>query len=463
MKIQFLGAVRTTTGSMHLIESGGKNILLDCGLYQGKRKEAFERNRNFPFNPEDIDACVLSHAHIDHSGNLPTFVKKGYPGNIYSTPATAGLCEIMLMDSAHIQEQDVRFVNKKRKKQGKNLFEPLYVKEDAGEALKRFETADYEKPAKISDNIELEFTDAGHILGAGIVTLRIKENNTVKNLLFTGDIGRCDMPILKNPVVPDGADAVITESTYGDRLHEPELDVEESLKEIIVKVEKRGGRIIIPSFSVGRTQQIIYILNRLDSDGKIPSIPVYVDSPLSTRATEVYMEHPDCYDDETQKWIREGNRPFEYKTLRYVRNVEESKSLNDKKGPMIIISASGMCEAGRILHHLAHSVEDEKNMVLITGYQARHTLGRRILNGESRIKIFGDEYDLKAEVGLINALSAHADKDGLLSAVKEMGENVKKVFIVHGEEDANRSLASEIKKLKRGEVIIPRPGESFEV
>lgn len=463
MKIKFLGAVRTTTGSMHLINANGKNILLECGLYQGRRKEAFERNRNLPFNPEDIDSCVLSHAHIDHSGNLPTLVKKGYGGRILSTPATASLCEIMLMDSAHIQEQDVRFVNKKRARQGKNPFEPLYLKEDAQEALSRFSTVKYNFPEKISEGIELEFTDAGHILGSAIVTLRIDENGVNKNILFTGDLGRSDMPILKNPRIPEGADFVITESTYGDRLHEKEQDVEEIVKNIIIKAEKRKGRIIIPAFSVGRTQQIIYIINKLDSKGEIPSIPVFVDSPLSTKATEIYMKHTDCYDEETREWIKKGSRPFEYKELRYVKDVAESKALNEKEGPLVIISASGMCEAGRILHHLAHSVENEKNFVLITGYQAHHTLGRRILEKEPKIKIFGDEFNLRAEVDVINALSAHADRDGLIRALKGMGEGMEKIFIVHGDEEANFSLAAEAKKLGSGEVIIPVEGETFNV
>ncbi len=463
MNIEFLGAVRTTTGSMHLISANGKKILLDCGLYQGRRKEAFERNRNFPFKPDEIDICVLSHAHIDHSGNLPTLVKKGYKGRIYSTPATAGLCEIMLLDSAHIQEQDVRYVNKKRAKQGKNLFEPLYETPDAREALKRFSVVDYESPVKITDGIELEFTDAGHILGSAIVTLNIEENGRRKKILFTGDLGRKDMPILKNPVIPDGVDIVITESTYGNRLHENETDVEETFKNLINKAVKRKSKIIVPSFSVGRTQQIVYILNKLDSASSIPEIPVYVDSPLSTRATEVYMEHPDCYDQTTSEWIKRGNKPFEYRGLRYVEDVKESKKINAAPGPMIVISASGMCEAGRILHHLAHSVEDKNNIVLITGYQAQHTLGRRIVEKSEKIKIFGDEYTLSAEVELINALSAHADKDGLLEALKQMGPQVEKVFIVHGDEDANQSLAGEITDIKAGGVIIPMPGEKFEV
>ncbi len=463
MNIKFLGAVRTTTGSMHLLEAAGKKILLDCGLYQGRRKEAFEINRNFSFKPADIDLCVLSHAHIDHSGNLPTLVKNGYAGKVFATPATRDLCEIMLLDSAHIQEQDVRFVNKRRKKEGKNLFEPLYEREDAEEVLGRFSPVDYESPAEIADGISLEFTDAGHILGAAIVTLTVKENGSARKLLFTGDLGRKDMPILKNPVIPEGANIVITESTYGNRLHESEVDVEETLKKLVIRAVEKKSRMIIPSFSVGRTQQIVYILNKLDAEGGIPEIPVYVDSPLSTKATKVYMDHPDCYDDETRKWIAEGNRPFEYRGLRYTQDVEESKSLNDARGPMIIISASGMCEAGRVLHHLARAVEDEKNIILITGYQAEHTLGRRIVNREEKIKIFGDEYSLRAEVAEINALSAHADKKDLVEAVGMMGGRVEKIFVVHGDEEANEALAAGIRKENGAEIIIPHPGDSFDV
>ncbi len=463
MDIRFLGAVRTTTGSMHLVEAGRKKILLDCGLYQGRRKEAFEKNRNFPFYPGDIDFCVLSHAHIDHSGNLPSLVKQGYGGSILSTPATADLCRIMLLDSAHIQEQDVSFVNKRRASQGRKLFEPLYEREDALETLERFETLEYESPGKLCDGISVEFYDAGHILGSALTMLSFNSGAGRKKILFTGDLGRKDMPILKNPVVPAGADTIITESTYGDRLHQKETDVEDTLKNLVRRVAKRKSRLIIPAFSVGRTQQIVYILNKLNSEGLIPTVPAFVDSPLSFRATEVYAARTECYDDITREQIEKGNSPFEYRGMRYIKDVEESKKLNDVRGPVIIISASGMCEAGRILHHLAHSAEDENNIILITGFQARNTLGRRLLKKEPKIKIFGDEYNLRAEVEVINALSAHADKDALLEAVKAAGGNSAEVFIVHGEEEASESLAEALKGRGAKNVKIPRPMQCFEV
>ncbi len=461
MELQFWGAVRTTTGSMHILSAGDSRILLDCGLYQGRRKDAFEKNRNFPFDVSGIDHCLLSHAHIDHSGNIPTLVKKGYRGEIFATSATADLCEIMLLDSAHIQEHDVKFVNKKRAAQGKNLFEPLYVKEDAAIALKRFRALEYETPHRVSDGVVVTCHYAGHILGAAIISIEIKENGAGKKVVFSGDIGRKNMPILRNPAVPDDAEIVIIESTYGNRLHEKEEDVEKILKGIIERVLRRRSKLIIPAFSVGRTQQIVYILNRMYSGKKIPAVPIYVDSPLSTKATDVYMSHPECYDEQTQKWITEGNAPFCFKTLNYVSSAQESKKLNVTKGPMIVISASGMCEGGRILHHLAHAVEDEKNIILITGFQAGNTLGRRIFKKEPRIKIFGDEYSLRSEVEVINALSAHSDRDELLDWLKSMGKKVRKVFIVHGEEEAGNSMKEAINSLGIDDVVIPQPGESF--
>ncbi len=463
MKITFWGAARTTTGSMHLLSIDGMNVLLDCGLFQGRRKEAFEINRNLPFDGASIDACVLSHAHIDHSGNLPSLVKSGFSGPIHATSATADLCEIMLMDSAYLQEKDVEYVNKKRSRQGKNPFEPLYSAEDVKKALDLFAAAPYESPFEVVPGLEVTFHDAGHILGAATVEIQFEGKNGPKRMLFTGDMGRRDMPILRDPVQVRGVDYLLTESTYGDRLHPPEEDVMDRLEELCRQTERNGSRLLIPAFSVGRTQQLLYYLHELYREERLCNIPVYVDSPLSTKATKVYENHEECYDRDMLHHLRNDNNPFALDTVSYVTETADSKALNGMPGPVIIISASGMCEGGRILHHLKNSVEDENNTILIVGYQAEHTLGRRLVHKESPIKIFGEEYELRADVRSIQALSAHADRDEMLDYFRQMGPEVECAFVVHGDPDQQEPFAGKLEKLGAKKVVIPEKGQSFEI
>jgi metallo-beta-lactamase family protein len=463
MRIHFFGAVRTTTGSMHLMEVAGRRLLLDCGLYQGKRKEAFEWNRHLPFAPGSIDACILSHAHIDHSGNLPTLVKGGFRGPIIATPATRDLSEIMLLDSAHLQEKDVEYVNKVRRRQGKNPFEPLYVAEDAQRAVRQFVPLPYAEAKEIFPGVTLTLQDAGHILGAATVTLDLAETSGKCRLLFTGDLGRPHMPILRDPVVVHDVDVLITESTYGDRLHPPGEDVKQELLGFCQRVLSRSSRLLIPAFSVGRTQQVLYFLHELWEEGRLPDIPVYVDSPLSTKATEVYEKHPECYDQDMMKLLAHSQEAFTFGRVTYVADVEESKQLNDRKGPMIIISASGMCEGGRVLHHLAHSIGDERNVILIVGFQAENTLGRRLLQRQSPVRIFGEPYELKAEVDSILALSAHADRSEFQDYFRAMGPRFKQAFAVHGELEQAEALAHTLRALGAQKALVPQPGDTFEL
>ncbi len=463
MKLQFFGAVRNTTGSMHVLEVRGKRILLECGLFQGKRKEAFERNRNFPLDVRSLDLCVLSHAHIDHSGNLPVLVKQGFDGPIMATPATRDLCEIMLADSAHLQVQDVAYVNKKRIQQGKNPFEPLYEPDDVPPTLRAFKPLRYGQPVELTPHVTLTFEDAGHILGSASVQLDIRENGSRRRLFFTGDMGRRDMPILDDPDVVHDVEVLITESTYGNRLHPRRQDVKETLAALCRQVLRDQSRLLIPAFSVGRTQQILYFLSELFEEGAIDGLPTYVDSPLSTKATQVHRRHPECYDEETTERLRKGDDPFAFPSLTYVSDVEESKRLNSMRGPVLIISASGMCEGGRILHHLKHTVEDERNVILIVGYQAENTLGRRIVEKLSPIKIYGDPYELRAQVRTINALSAHADHDELISYAKDMGPEVDHAFVVHGESEASDRLAADLQELGARNVLVPEEGQTYDL
>ncbi len=463
MKITFIGAVQTVTGSMHLLEVNGKRILLDCGLYQGKRKIAFELNRNFPFDPASIDILTLSHAHIDHSGNIPTLVKMGFNGKIFATSATVDLCEIMLLDSAHIQEKDVEFVNKKRIKQGKNLFEPLYNQDDAKRALEHFIPVPYEKKVELFSNVEITYHDAGHLLGSAITTIDVTENGSKKRLVFTGDLGRKGMPILKDPTPIHNIDYLITESTYGDRIHLPEQDVKAHLADLIMKIALNRSKLIIPAFSVGRTQTLIYFLNQLYNEGKIPPVPIFVDSPLSTKATEIFCRHEDCFDTETLEMMMTGVNPFTFKTLKYIQETDDSKRLNQMDGPMVIISASGMCESGRILHHLANSIENRRNIILIIGFQAENTLGRKLVDGEKDVRIFGDEYRVMASVEVIDALSSHPDKNEFIEYFDNIKTKLDGVFVVHGELSQSEALAKSIESRYNCTAIVPSPGDTVQI
>jgi len=463
MKLTFYGAARTTTGSMHLIEANGARVLLDCGLYQGRRKKAFHRNRDLPAAITSADVCVLSHAHIDHSGNLPSLLKRGFAGRIVMTPPTRSLCEIMLADSAYLQVQDVKYVNKKRRRQGKNPFEPLYTPEDVPPVLASARVLPYGETIELAPGVALTFLDAGHLLGSAFTRLDVTENGKTRRLLFTGDMGRAAMPILKDPVVVRDVDVLITESTYGNRAHPTRQDVQQELARLCAHVLEQKSRLVIPSFSVGRTQQVLYFLNELDTQGRLDNLPVFVDSPLSSRATEIHRRHTECYDEETAALVRRGDDPFRFRNLTLVTDVEDSKRLNRMPGPVVIISASGMCEGGRILHHLKHAVGDERNVVLIVGYQAQHTLGRRIVEHVSPIRIFGEEFELRAQVCKINALSAHADCREMEAYFQQMGAAVAHAFVVHGEEEPAEAIGALLRKMGARNVRIPERGDSFEI
>ena len=456
MKIQFLGAARTVTGSMHLLHINGYRILLDCGLFQGRRAEANERNKNFPFDPKSIDAVILSHAHIDHSGNLPNLVKQGYNGPIYSTPATRDLCEIMLADSGHLHEKDAEYLNKKRRKNHEPPIEPLYTADDAVKTLEYFREIPYEKEFDVLKNVTAKFTDAGHILGSASIRIASKERGTMQTLGFSGDIGRWNMPIIKDPMFMGDVESLITESTYGGKLHDPPEDMERLLTADLERTINRGGKVIVPAFSVGRTQDLVFTLHKLFDKGILPRIPIYIDSPLAINATEIFKKHRECFDEETYQHIAQHHDPFGFMRLQYVRSAEASKQLNDKKEPCMIISASGMCEAGRILHHLANNIQDSRNTVMIVGYCAEHTLGKRLVDREEEVNILGATYKRKAEVVVHNSFSAHADNYDLLKYINRFDKrHLQKIFVVHGEIERSTSLQNGLKEIGFTNVEIP--------
>lgn len=461
MEIQIFGAAKTVTGSMHLISVEDQRILLECGLFQGRRQEAFERNRDLPFDPASIDAMVLSHAHIDHSGNIPSLVKQGFQGNIYCTHATQDLAGVMLRDSAHIQEKDAEFVNKRHQKKGLARVQPLYTMRDAEKCLNHFIGIGYGREIPIGNGIRLTFQDAGHILGSAVVVLDLSENGQSRRLVFTGDLGRKHLPIIKDPVQVDEADVFITESTYGNRLHDPVEDMKSELKNVVDRTVQRGGRIVVPSFSVGRTQELVYFLHDLFNEGALPEIPIYVDSPLSVNITEVFRMHPECFDEETRdEFLAHHQDPFGFYRLRYIRHVEESKKLNASQEPCLIISASGMCESGRILHHLKNNVGDPKNTVLIVGFMAEHTLGRRLVERHPEIKIFGEAHSLEAEVIVMNGFSAHADRNELLEYFDGLHKDrLRHAVVVHGESEQSESLADAIRGKGMENVHVPDRGD----
>lgn len=463
MKIQFHGAARTVTGSCHLVEVGTSRILLDCGLFQGHRKEAFERNRSFAFDPSSIDAVVLSHAHIDHSGNLPTLVLRGFTGRIHATRATQDLCGWMLRDSAHIQERDVVYVNKKRRRKKQKPFEPLYTLADAERALTHFQGARYDREIEVAPGIRVTFRDAGHILGSASCELRIDDRGRERVLLFTGDIGRPNRPILRDPVPPRRADILISESTYGDRLHGPPEDVERHLERVVRETFDRGGKVLIPAFSVGRTQRVVYHLHDLFRSGRLPPVPIFVDSPLSANVTEVFRAHPECFDEEMLEQIENHGDPLGFRRLTYIRDVEASKALNELHIPCVIIAASGMCEAGRVLHHLKRIAPDKRNTILVVGFMAEHTLGRRIAERAPVIKVYGEEYPLEAHVESISGLSAHGDRDEILAFLGKLERPPERTFLVHGEEHAAEALAGELGARGFREIAIPKRQEKFKL
>jgi len=470
MEITFWGAVQTVTGSMHELRVNGKRLLLDCGLYQGRRKEARERNATLPFPASSVDSVVLSHAHIDHSGNLPSLAKSGYEGPIYATRATVDLCSKMLPDSGHIQEKDAEFVNKRQRRRrgfdpnsSEDAVEPLYTIADVERTLPLFQEVAYRAQREIAGGLLYEAYDAGHLLGSSAMVLEHRGNGKSVRLAFSGDVGRQGMPILRDPEPLPPVDYLILESTYGDRLHKQEEIVIAKLARVVNRTVGRGGRIIVPAFSIGRTQQLVLMLHQLTLKGEIPEIPIFVDSPLAVNATEVYRRHSECFDEETAKFLWAGDEPFGFGSLRYVRDVQESKALNDYRGPFLVISASGMCEVGRILHHLRNNIEDPRNTVLIPGFQAAHTLGRRIVERQREVPIFGQPMRLRAEVVTFNELSAHADQRDLIRWIRPLAKTLKKVFLVHGEVPQASSLAAMIRETYGIEAVIPARGDNFEL
>lgn len=465
MKITFLGAAQTVTGSMHLLEVNGAGILLDCGLFQGRRQESLERNRNLPFDPRTLDAMILSHAHIDHSGNIPNLVAGGYRGPIYATWATRDLCSAMLLDSGHIQESDVTYVNKKRRRQGLAPVEPIYTVAEARASLRHIVGVDYRKPFAVAPGVEAAFYDAGHILGSAITVLDVREDGRSYRLCFSGDLGRRHLPVLRDPEVVPDVECLIIESTYGNRLHDTPLKAAEQLCQVIRETYERRGKIIIPAFAVGRTQDVVYDLHKLVENGCLPSLPVYVDSPLATNVTKIFRNHPECYDDEMRELLQAKEDPFGFCRLQYTRSVEESKALNHVSEPCVIISASGMCEGGRILHHLKNNVGDPSNTILFVGFQAPNTLGRKLVDGLKEVPIFGDPYPVRAQVHSIDGYSAHADREELLGYFRKLaGEGrVERVFCVHGDPDACEALAARLSKAGVPSVMVPRRGQTVEL
>jgi len=456
MRIHYFGATRTTTGSMYLLEINGKRLLLECGLFQGRRDETMNRNRTFPFNPKHVDAVVISHAHIDHCGNLPNLCLHGFEGNIYCTFATRDLASIMLEDSAHIQVADAAFVSRKRAEKGQPPVEPLYRPVDAEKAVRQFVGINYDRPFPILDGVTVTFRDAGHILGSAQVVLDINEHEKKFRYLFSGDVGRGGDDILRDPERVENVDYLQIESTYGARVHEPKADANAIVGKLVRDTLERNGKVIIPSFAVGRTQQIVYTLHQLTLAGQMPRVPIFVDSPLSVSATEVFRLHPECFNESVYKFLREKENPFGMENLTYIREVSHSMKLNDLKDPCIIISASGMAEAGRIRHHLKNNIGDPKNLVLFVGYCAEHTLGAQILAHQSPVNIFGDPYPVRAQIASLDSFSGHADKNELSRYVQGISGNIKKICVIHGEEEQALAFGEALRGLKpQAQVIVP--------
>ncbi len=463
IRISSFGAAGEVTGSMHLVQVGDKRLVLDCGLFHGRRAETNTKNREHCVEPAAIDAVILSHAHIDHSGRLPLLVRDGYARYIYSTPATKDLCAIMLADSGHIHEEDARYVNKKRARKGEPPIEPLYVQQDAVNAMPLFCGQTYGETFEPIPGVTARLFEAGHMLGSAGIHLQIERTGKRPlSLVYTGDVGRPQMPLLRDPAPLPDCDVLICESTYGDRETEDIGQAKQRLCEIVGKTIERGGKVIVPAFSVGRTQVIVYYLNQLFHEGRLPKVPVFVDSPLSISATEVFRRHPDCFDREARAFNHKTNGDlFDGDCCIYTRSVEESKQINELKEPCIILSASGMCETGRILHHLANNISDHRSTILIVGFQAMHTLGRRLVEKAKEVRIFGEPYEVRARVAAINGFSAHSDRHELDALVRPQAKGCRKALVVHGEPDQAGAFATRMQQmgfrsvntLKRGEHI----------
>jgi metallo-beta-lactamase family protein len=467
MKINFVGADQNVTGSKHLIQTDGYNLLLDCGLYQGKRDESIKINSTLPFDAKEIDAVILSHAHLDHCGTLPILIKNGFVGKIYCTPATAEIAKYILADSAEIQKQDCLYFNNHLQQNEKEIF-PIYTTDDVQKVVEHFEPIDYFKQSnqwtQLNENIKFKLYDAGHILGSSIIFLEIKENEITKTLAFTGDMGKEHSPILCSPEhIIEDTQTLITECTYGDRNHKPTSDATQDFKDVIAEAIKNKSKIIVPAFSLGRTQDIIYILHKLLDEKVIPSLPIYIDSPLAENITEIFPKYINDFNADFWKDFPNGESPFSLVNLIYVKSVEDSKSLNDKEGPLMIISASGMCEGGRVLHHLKNSIENPQDIILITGYQAENTLGRKIQEGISPVRIFGKNYNVKAQVKTLSEFSAHADQNDLLAYISNV-KNLQRIFLVHTELPQATVFKDLLQKSYPSLPIeIPTMGQTFEV
>ena len=458
MTLTFWGAAQTVTGSLHFLEVEGTRLFLDCGLTQGRRSEARERNKDWPCDPSTVDAVLLSHAHIDHSGLLPKLYRDGFRGTVYATHATRDLCAIMLRDSAYIQEKDADFFNRKIRKKGEEPVEPLYDQGDAEGVMGRFHGVPYDTPFSVPGGLEVVYRDAGHILGSASMTIDLPGG---KRLGFTGDLGNPGRPILRDPAPLPPVDWLICESTYGGREHEPVDKAKERLSEIVTSTAQKGGRVVIPAFAVGRTQELVHNLDQLWNEDRIPHIPVFVDSPLAVNATAVFQTHPECYDADLLEYMLTDPNPFGFERLEYVREASRSKELNGLSVPFVVISASGMAEAGRILHHLRNTVEDDKNTVLIVGYQAEHTLGKRIVERRDEVKIFGRPHKLRARVEVMNTFSAHADEPGLVDFVSALDQDrLRTVYLVHGDPERQAALTDALEGAGVASVEAPARGHT---
>lgn len=465
MNIIFHGAARSVTGSRHLVESAEARILLDCGMFQGRREEADRRNRDLGFDPRSVHAVLLSHAHIDHSGALPILTKHGFRGNVHMTKATADLTAVMLDDAARVQEADCAYVNKKEGRWGEASLKPFYDGDDTRAVVRRFIGSEYDRAIRVAPALTASFHEAGHIFGSAAVRLKHSARGHTKTILFSGDLGRARMPVIKDPSAPPPCDVLIIESTYGDHVHE---EAGEALKakaaQLVAHAKIHRSKIIVPAFAVGRTQDVIMRIKELVKEGRIDPLPIYIDSPLAARATEIFRKHPECYDEETYRTFTSRDDPFGARYIRYVSSVEESKQLNSMKGPCVIVASSGMCEGGRVLHHLKHAVQDEANVIVIVGFQAEHTLGRKLVEGRDVVPIFGIPTPRRAQVVLFNGLSAHADRTGLLAYVRAISPSPDKVFVVHGEEKQALSLASAIREEHpKADVTVPSVGATYEI
>jgi metallo-beta-lactamase family protein len=465
MMLRFLGATRTVTGSCYLLRFGKHQVLVDCGLFQGSKDIEENNYLGFHYNPGDIDYVLLTHAHIDHSGLIPRLCRLGFKGEVISTHGTKDLCKIMLPDSGYLQEEAARHVSKRRTRKGRQPRPPLYTREDAEDCIRYFRSVDYDKEIALDDDLTVRFRDAGHILGSSFIDAWAREDGHEVQLLFSGDLGQPEQPIIRDPVLPKDSspDYMLIESTYGDKLHDKQLDCQAQLVEAINTSMIDGGKMIIPAFSVGRTQNLIYYLNEALNEKKIEQLPVYVDSPLAINALDIYASHPECFDEQTMEFLKTGDLPLDFPGLKMTRSPQESKAINDDDRPGIIISASGMCTGGRVRHHLKHNIWKREATVLFVSYQAEHTLGRQIVDGQKVVKILGEEYRVAARIMKISGFSAHADRQQLLSWSSELGGRPKRTFVVHGDLPNSQALAKELRKQLKHDAYIPRPFETVKL